>query len=145
MVNAVFGVAAPPLEPDSPPAMPAIPPAAPAAPAQRIGRDELRALLERGSVVLVEAMAQQQYDAEHLPGAVNVPDELTADIATRLVRTRDTTVVVYCSGPGCTRSKVTAAAFVRLGYCDVYVYPGGKSDWADAGLPFEGTRTAVGA
>ena len=23
---------------------------------------------------------------------------------------------------------------------DVRVYPGGKADWADAGLPFEGSR-----
>jgi 3-mercaptopyruvate sulfurtransferase SseA len=33
-----------------------------------------------------------------------------------------------------------AAAFTRLGYPDVRVYDGGKADWADAGLPFDGTR-----
>jgi rhodanese-related sulfurtransferase len=49
-------------------------------------------------------------------------------------------VVTYCSGPSCGRSKVAAAAFTRLGYPDVRVYPGGKADRADTGLPFQGTR-----
>jgi 3-mercaptopyruvate sulfurtransferase SseA len=40
---------------------------------------------------------------------------------------------------------VTAAAFERFGYPDVRVYPGGKADWADAGLPLEGTRTRAAA
>ncbi|HSU34658.1 MAG TPA: rhodanese-like domain-containing protein [Propionibacteriaceae bacterium] len=52
-------------------------------------------------------------------------------------RDRATTVVTYCSGPACGRSKATAAAFTRLGYTDVRVYPGGKSDWLQAGLAFE--------
>ncbi|WP_327010675.1 rhodanese-like domain-containing protein [Dactylosporangium sp. NBC_01737] len=121
--------------------------AAPVAPApvQRIDRDGLRALRDGGGVVLVEALPQAQYDAEHLPGAVNVPGDLTADAAARLVPDTGTTVVVYCSGSGCTRSKTTAAAFARLGYTDVHVYPGGKADWAEAGLPFEGARATVTA
>ena len=32
-------------------------------------------------------------------------------------------------------------AFERLGYTDVRVYPGGKTDWWQAGLPLEGHRT----
>ena len=46
-----------------------------------------------------------------------------------------------CAGPSCARSTV-AAAFRRLGYRDVRVYPGGKTDWDAAGLPFDGSRTA---
>jgi rhodanese-related sulfurtransferase len=106
-----------------------------------VGRDELRTLLDAGrDVLLVEALSTAAYEAEHLPGAVNVPGDLTAELAARLAPDRAAPIVVYCCGPGCGRSKVTAAAFTRLGYLDVRVYPGGKVDWADAGLPFEGTR-----
>ena len=141
VLTAVFGYAEPSPAPTAAPA-----PAQPApAPVQRIDRDGLRSLLDRGGVVLVEALPQVQYDAEHLPGAVNVPGALTADVAAALVPTIGTTVVVYCSGPGCTRSKVTAAAFARLGYTDVHVYPGGKADWAEAGLPLQGARATVTA
>ncbi|MEU7897967.1 rhodanese-like domain-containing protein [Nonomuraea sp. NPDC049152] len=57
---------------------------------------------------------------------------------------RTATVVVYCSGPYCNRSKIAAAAFVRLGYADVRVYAGGKQDWAEAGLAFEGGHASAG-
>jgi rhodanese-related sulfurtransferase len=109
---------------------------------QRISRDALRALLDAGAVTLVEALPEPYYDAEHLPGAVNLPGELTADLAATLAPDRTRTVVTYCSGPLCGRSKVAAAAFTRLGYADVRVYNGGKADWADAGLPFDGSRAA---
>jgi rhodanese-related sulfurtransferase len=104
-----------------------------------VGRDTLRALLDRGRITLVEALPADHYNAEHLPGARNIPGELTADLAPQVAPDRAGTVVVYCSGPGCQRSKLTAAAFTRLGYTDVRAYPGGKSDWAAAGLPFDST------
>ena len=106
-----------------------------------ISRNQLRALLDTGHLTLIEALPAANYPAEHLPGARNLPGDLTSDLAAQLGPDRGATVVVYCSGPGCGRSRVTAAAFTRLGYTNVRVYPGGKSDWADAGLPFEGTRT----
>ena len=111
----------------------------------RITRDDLRALLDAGSVTLVEALSTVAYDAEHIPGAFNVPGEPTADRAAVLAPERVGTVVVYCSGPACGRSKVTTAAFERLGYTDVRVYAGGKADWTEAGLPLEGTRTGAAA
>jgi rhodanese-related sulfurtransferase len=105
-----------------------------------ISRDDLRALLAADAVTLIEALPEPHYRAEHLPGAVNLPGDLTADLAAQLAPDRTRTVVTYCSGPSCGRSKAAAAAFTRLGYPDVRVYTGGKADWADAGQPFEGTR-----
>jgi rhodanese-related sulfurtransferase len=108
---------------------------------QHISRDDLRTLLDAGGVVLVEALPEPHYAADHLPGAVNLPGELTAELAAQLAPDPAQTVVTYCSGPSCGRSKVAAAAFGRLGYRDVRVYEGGKTDWAAARLPFEGSRT----
>ena len=105
-----------------------------------VTRDELVALLAEGSATLVEALSAEAFAAEHLPEAVNVPGELTPDLAASLAPDPTRTVVVYCSGVTCTRSKVTAAAFTRLGYRDVRVYPGGKADWWQAGLPLVGDR-----
>lgn len=47
---------------------------------QRIGRDDLRALVDAGTVTLSEALPEPHYDAEHLPGAVNLSGELSADL-----------------------------------------------------------------
>jgi rhodanese-related sulfurtransferase len=108
-----------------------------------ITREELGSLLDAGTVTLIEALPAAAYQAEHLPGAVNVPGPLSAERAAELAPDPPATVVVYCSGPACGRSKVTAADFVRLGYTDVRVYDGGKADWAMAGLPFAGARVGV--
>lgn len=102
-----------------------------------VTRDELVQLLDDGAAVLIEALPTAHYDLEHLPGAINVPGELTPGDAARIAPDPHRTVVVYCSGPGCGRSKVTAAALERLGYSDVRVYTGGKADWFNAGLPLE--------
>jgi rhodanese-related sulfurtransferase len=110
----------------------------------QISRDELRVLLDAGAVaagrlVLVEVLPAPHFVAEHIPGAVNVPD-VTAEAAAGVAPDTSTTIVTYCSGLSCGRSKAAAAAFERLGYTDVRVYASGKADWADAGLPFEGAR-----
>lgn len=110
---------------------------------ERINPEDLRALLDRGAVTLVEALSARAFEDEHIPGAVNVPGEMTAELAAAVAPDCAGTVVVYCSGPGGTRSRVTAAAFERLGYTDVRVYPGGKLDWAQAGLPLAGARSAA--
>ncbi|WP_204299917.1 rhodanese-like domain-containing protein [Actinoplanes campanulatus] len=108
---------------------------------QRISRDDLRALLDAGSVTLVEALPEPQYSAGHLPGAVNLPGDLTAELAARPAPDPAGTVVTYCAGPSCGRSKVAATVLARLGYHDAWVYKSGKTDWAAAGLPFDGSRT----
>src|SRR5262245_11423517 len=95
-----------------------------------IDREDLRALLTAGELTLIEALPAAYYDAGHLPGARNVPGDLTPELASRLAPDRSATVVIYCSGLGCNRSRTTAMAFLRLGYPDVRIYTGGKSDWA---------------
>lgn len=112
---------------------------------ETINRDDLLALLATRTVTLVEALPAAAYDAEHLPCAVNVPGELDDPLASALTPDRAAPVVVYCSGVGCARSRVTAAAFLRLGYTDVRVYAGGKADWVQAGLPLQGWRAGAAA
>ena len=105
----------------------------------RISRDELRALLDTGDVVLIEALPAPHFEAEHIPGAVNLP-EVTAAAGADAAPDMTGTVVTYCSGPSCGRSKAAAVVLASLGYTDVRVYSGGKADWAEAGLLFEGSR-----
>ena len=60
----------------------------------RIELDELRGLLESGAQ-LVEVLPEQEYEDEHLPGAINIPiKRLDESTTARLDRSRP--VVVYC-------------------------------------------------
>jgi rhodanese-related sulfurtransferase len=60
----------------------------------RIEIGELRSLMDRGAQ-LVEVLPQEEYDEEHLPGAVNIPvKKLDADTTARLDKRNP--VIVYC-------------------------------------------------
>jgi phage shock protein E len=63
--------------------------------ATKIDIDGLRALLDRGDAQLVEVLPPEEYEEEHLPGAINLPlKQLDANNATVLDRERP--VIVYC-------------------------------------------------
>jgi len=91
-------------------------------------------------LVLVDALAPISYAASHLPGAINMPPQRVDELAERRIPGRDAEVVVYCANPGCDSSVEVATRLIELGYRNVRHYAGGKRDWADAGLPFEGGR-----
>ena len=58
-----------------------------------VGR--LRELLQGSDVRLLEVLPQNEYDEEHLPGAINIPlKSLTRDEVARFDKSRPT--VVYC-------------------------------------------------
>lgn len=66
---------------------------------ETIDRDELRARLARGEVVLIDVRPALEYAAGHIPGAVSVPpDELAVGLAELPA---DRPVVAYCRGPYC--------------------------------------------
>ena len=60
-----------------------------------IDRDELQRLLQEEQAQLVEVLPRDEYEDEHLPGAINIPlKTLDAETTRRLVRERP--VIVYC-------------------------------------------------
>jgi rhodanese-related sulfurtransferase len=59
-----------------------------------VGRDEVRRMLDAGAQ-LVEVLPRDEYEEEHLPGAVSIPlKELNRETA-RVLR-REQPVIVYC-------------------------------------------------
>ena len=59
-----------------------------------IDRDEVRRLLA-GGAQLVEVLPHEEFEEEHLPGAINIPlKTLDAETTRRLERERP--VTVYC-------------------------------------------------
>lgn len=104
-------------------------------PISTIGREELKAKLDRGDdFKLVMALNRWAYDAKHIPGSVHfdTPDELYAAVHP------DDDVVVYCSNVNCLSSVALYRDLVARGYKGVRRYSGGLLDWEDSGLPLEG-------
>ncbi len=61
---------------------------------REVQRREVQQLIDRGAQV-VEVLGQDEFDEDHLPGAVNMPlRHIETEAVRRLERTRP--VVVYC-------------------------------------------------
>ncbi len=110
---------------------------------QTIDREELERRINEGSVVVLEALPASYFDAEHLPGAMNLPLDDLEERAGALVPDRSTSIVTYCSGPTCHNSRIAAEKLAAMGYTDVRAFEGGKQEWLAAGLPFERAGVAL--
>jgi len=61
---------------------------------REIDREELRRLVEAGAQ-LVEVLPREEYEEDHLPGAINLPLRRLDGEAERVLDKRRT-VIVYC-------------------------------------------------
>jgi rhodanese-related sulfurtransferase len=105
---------------------------------QAIDYEGLRKLLDEGAQ-LVEVLPREEYEEEHLPGAINIPlKELDRDSAAQLDKERP--VVVYCWDYLCDMSPRAAALLDELGFERVYDYAASKVDYLARGLPREGEK-----
>jgi rhodanese-related sulfurtransferase len=103
-----------------------------------VTRDELQALIAGGEApILIEALPEKYFEQGHLPGARHLPHDAVKERAGEVAPDKAAPIVVYCASATCRNSHQAAAALTQLGYTDVAVYPGGKQDWEQAGLPFE--------
>lgn len=105
---------------------------------QFISRDDLKTLIASSKeYTIVEALPRQYYEAEHLPGAINIPHDEVQAAASRLISDKSESVIVYCANAECRNSHIAAEVLRELGYSSVYEYAEGKKGWKDAGLPLE--------
>ncbi|MFF0246526.1 rhodanese-like domain-containing protein [Streptosporangium sandarakinum] len=102
-----------------------------------ISRDELRAAIETGAVVVVDALGGDYYAQQHLPGALALVENEVAGRAAGLLPDKDAAIVTYCSNPACGNSEAVARRLTGLGYTNVRKYREGIQDWVEAGLPVE--------
>lgn len=111
-----------------------------------IQRDELKNRLDqRENLTLIEALPARYYEAEHLPGAINVPHDEIRSRAPSDLPDRDATIVVYCASTECRNSRIAAETLSAMGYRNVLEYVEGKQHWKEAGYPLESSTGTVAA
>lgn len=100
-----------------------------------VTREALATMWREGEpFVLVDVLSREQFDAVHLPGAINVPLPLLRELAPVLFGWEDT-VVVYCANFACHASGTAARILLAMGFAHVLEYAGGIDDWARGDLP----------
>ena len=103
-----------------------------------IDRDTLsRRLVGANPPVLAEALPEKYFRDWHLPTARHLPHDEVERLAAKVLPEKSAEIVVYCASRSCQNSHVAAVKLAQMGYANVAVYPGGKQDWSEAGLPVE--------
>lgn len=109
-----------------------------------ITRDDLKRKIDSGDdFVLLEALPRDAFDKGHLPNAHHLPRDMASERASELIPSKETPVVVYCSGPECESSLKAARALREMGYQNVRRFEGGKAEWKQAGYPLVEPTTAT--
>jgi rhodanese-related sulfurtransferase len=102
--------------------------------------DEVKAIVQRQSHILLDARPLADYDAGHLPGALALPqtaiDEHLPNVLPLLAPEQP--ILTYCSGKQCDESFLLTVDLRKQGFTNIVLYPGGFTEWQKAGLAVEG-------
>jgi rhodanese-related sulfurtransferase len=107
-----------------------------------VSRDTLAQQIAAGTaLVVLDVRSPSEYDAGHLPGAINIPFQSVRARHGELSIDADAPIVVYCAhGP---RAAWAGRALRKAGYTHVLYLDGHMTGWKKAGLPTEATPAAV--
>jgi len=116
---------------------------------QIVPTKELKAWIDQKKpMLIIDTMPYEaSYQKHHLPGAVAyefpIPEvkEMAAASQAKFTQllgpNQDQVLVFYCGFVKCTRSHNGAMWAVKLGYKNVYRYPGGIKAWMEAAYPVQ--------
>ena len=97
--------------------------------------DAAHALVEQGGVTVIDVRSTEQYDAGHVPGAVNIPLASLGASLDRLPKDKDQPILTVCN-----RGNISANGMLylkALGYTRVKSLSGGTNAWKQEGHPTE--------
>jgi len=97
---------------------------------------DLRSLVSKGDLQVVDVRRAAEYAAGHVPGAVHAPLDRLATAADRLDPARPTAVI--CGGGY--RSSAATSLLAQRGFRDIRNVLGGTGAWVEAGYDVERPR-----
>lgn len=98
-----------------------------------IGTDMALRLYAEQDALFVDARFLEDYEAGHIPGAVNIAPGMFADEVEAVLGAPedDTTLVIYCSSASCMMSHELGENLRMLGYTNILIYEAGFKGWQD--------------
>ena len=105
---------------------------------RQITMDEAVAMMnEEKDYIILDVRTVAEFNENHIPGAINIPNETIATDEIPELPDKDQLILVYCRSGN--RSKQASEKLVKLGYTNVVEF-GGIVDW-----PGETEKNAGGA
>lgn len=99
---------------------------------EAVGREELLEGISSGKMALLDVRPEMEFEAGHLPEAINIPLEHLEGMLEKLPKDKE--IVAYCRGPYCVLSHQAVQRLRQLGY-QVRRFEEGYPEWKAAGLP----------
>jgi rhodanese-related sulfurtransferase len=93
---------------------------------------DLQSALESGKVAVIDVNGAKSFKKGHIPTAIEFGSN-AKKLAELLPKDKNTLIVAYCGGPGCSAYKRGAAAAEKLGYKNIKHLSAGISGWKKAG------------
>lgn len=89
--------------------------------------------LKSGEAVIVDVRGQDEWDEEHIPGAIHISRGMIELDIEEKVSDPNAMIICHCGGGG--RSALAAESLQKMGYKNVRSMAGGFKAWKAAGLP----------
>jgi rhodanese-related sulfurtransferase len=108
-------------------------------PGTNLSHAETYRLLREGQVRFIDARYEEEFKTSRIPGAVNVPSNLSRDAWMALLKPipKNTPIVVYCGSSSCQSARRLAGFMTYLGYKNISLYLAGFEEWLRLGYPVE--------
>ena len=97
-----------------------------------ITTEQLKKILAEHSGPVLDVRFPQEFAIAHIPGSINVYEKEVETITQRFPD-KATSIVLYCNGPFCGKSKRVSAELVKRGYTNVKRYQLGLPVWRALG------------
>ena len=81
---------------------------------------------EESGYIILDVRTAEEYSEKHIPGAVNVPNEIIGSAGIPELPDKAQLILVYCRSGN--RSKQAAEKLAKLGYTNIVEF-GGIHDW----------------
>ena len=81
---------------------------------------------EESGYLILDVRTPQEYSEQHIPDAINIPNETIGSEEIPELPDKDQLILVYCRSGN--RSKQASEKLVKLGYTNIVEF-GGINDW----------------
>ena len=104
--------------------------------------DDAQKIVDAQSHIILDARANADYEAGHLPGALSLPQAEKDTYLNQVLPllTPEQPIMTYCSGEECDESFELSVFLKEQGFTNIILFAGGITEWQKAGLPTEGDR-----
>ena len=97
-----------------------------------VSTQELEEILVTARVPVLDVRSAQEYAIAHIPGSINLWEKELEAVVARYPD-RASSLVLYCNGPYCGKSKRLSEQLVKMGYTNIRRYQVGLPVWRALG------------